>query len=298
MVEQTKILRVFQLIARLRQPFGVTKQKFSEDFSISERTFERYLNLIEEIGYTIEREPPCYFIKKVDRSGLYDDSIVFNSQEASLIRDCILGQQMDKPLAQDIIKKIYMLTDLDDIAANLSHHYTATVINLISNAIKAQKQVVLKGYHSAKSETQRDRVVEPIKFFNNYRYLLAFEPESMQVKQFKTDRIDKAEENGKGFKYQKYHKKNNVDLFGMSGQEPIKVKLALNKRAYYLLLEEYPEAEQSCTKDKDNGFLFKGKVYSFEGIGRFILGLPGQIEVIEPQELKEFVKKKIKEYIL
>jgi len=38
-------------------------------------------------------------------------------------------------------------------------------------------------------------------------------------------------------------------------------------------------------------------VYSFEGIGRFILGLLGEVEVVEPLELTRYIEKKVRNWI-
>jgi len=57
-------------------------------------------------------------------------------------------------------------------------------------------------------------------------------------------------------------------------------------------MEEYPLSEKYLTKISDNEWILETKVCSFEGVGRFIIGLLQNIEIIEPEELKNFIRKK------
>ena len=74
-------------------------------------------------------------------------------------------------------------------------------------------------------------------------------------------------------------------------QLPIRLKLGL--RASSLLLEEFPLAEKEMSKISDNEYILEINVCSYEGVGRFVLGLLDDIEVIESEEFREFLKKRI-----
>ena len=63
-----------------------------------------------------------------------------------------------------------------------------------------------------------------------------------------------------------------------------------------LLLEEYPLAEKGLTGDGDT-WLWEGDVNGMNGVGRFVLGLPRHIEVLEGDELREFLRENA-EFIL
>jgi predicted DNA-binding transcriptional regulator YafY len=41
------------------------------------------------------------------------------------------------------------------------------------------------------------------------------------------------------------------------------------------------------------GYQFHGPVHNFDGIGRFVLGLLDETEVVGPKEFKEYIKNKI-----
>jgi hypothetical protein len=71
------------------------------------------------------------------------------------------------------------------------------------------------------------------------------------------------------------------------------VKLKLNLRAASLLVEEYPLSEQYLTKINDNEWILETNVCSFDGIGRFVMGLLDDIEILKSKELKNFISKKL-----
>jgi hypothetical protein len=55
-------------------------------------------------------------------------------------------------------------------------------------------------------------------------------------------------------------------------------------------------AEQYLTKISDNEYILETEVCNYEGVGRFIMGLLSDIEIINSPELKKFIKNKIKFY--
>lgn len=296
MTEQQKIYRVLQLITYLRKPFGISKKSICEHLDMSVRTAERYILLLKELGFQIEKTDGCFKIQTFSKDEVFDDAIVFTNEEAAIIRDSLLGRAGKDPLSDSIIKKISALTELEDVSAALGSGMTSRNIKHIRDAIDAKKQVQLCGYHSASSGTVSNRLVEPIRFCNFYQYLLAYEISSGLTKQFKIERISEAKVMEQSWKHTQKHQQPNVDIFGMSGTEPIDVELILNDRAKCLLTEGIREAEQFIQSHKGI-HRFKGHVYSFEGIARFIMGLPGQIQIQSPIELKDFIKVKVVEWL-
>ena len=59
-----------------------------------------------------------------------------------------------------------------------------------------------------------------------------------------------------------------------------------------ILVEEYPDAEKDLIPtDDDNIWMLDTQVYRMEGLGRFYMGLAGEIQIIEAEGLKEYGKK-------
>jgi hypothetical protein len=85
----------------------------------------------------------------------------------------------------------------------------------------------------------------------------------------------------------------------MTGETPTSVKLQLSLRAKNVLVEEYPEAEKDLIPtDNDDIWMLDTQIYRMEGIGRFYMGMAGEIQIIEAEGLKEYARKYCKDYII
>ena len=56
MTEQQKLLRLFKLIRLLKQRPGKTIHQLAQSLGITVRTMYRYLVLLEEVGYEIDKK--------------------------------------------------------------------------------------------------------------------------------------------------------------------------------------------------------------------------------------------------
>ena len=65
-----------------------------------------------------------------------------------------------------------------------------------------------------------------------------------------------------------------------------------------LLLEEYPLAESDLTQEDENHWLLQTEVCRYEGVGRFVLGLFEDIEVLGSPEFILYLQNKTKDLTL
>ena len=80
----------------------------------------------------------------------------------------------------------------------------------------------------------------------------------------------------------------------MNSNETKPVKLKLGLRAASLLTEEFPLASKYLNKLSDNEWIFESEVCSYEGVGRFVMGLLDDIEIIETPELQKHISSHLK----
>jgi len=85
-----------------------------------------------------------------------------------------------------------------------------------------------------------------------------------------------------------------MDIFRISSFEQFPVKLKMNLCATNLLLEEYPLSEKYLKNTDHNEWVLETMVCGFEGVGRFIMGLLPDIEIVESEKLKQFIREKVK----
>jgi proteasome accessory factor C len=289
-IPQAKLLRLFQIIAVLKSGHWTIKQ-LADRFDTSERTIYRYINLLEEVDFLIEKDfDNRYFIVTSE-----DDptQAQFSLEETRLIKNLIQSGAADNPLKNLLLKKLSLNSELDSMPRLFVKARLGKFVDILAEAIKDKKQVVLKNYHSAHSNEIRDRLVEPIHFGDNYQSIIALDTSDKACKQFKLDRIGEVIALDKTFEFESLHQKNQSDIFGFSGDASTWITLHLSLRAYLLLREEFPLAVPYIEK-RENDYLFKGPVANFEGAGRFVLGLMDEVKVIGPDPFKQFLDNKVK----
>ncbi len=288
-IPQAKLLRLFQIIAVLKAGHWTIRQ-LAERFDTSERTIYRYINLLEEVDFLIEKDfDNRYFIITSDDDPSQSQ---FSVEETRLMKKMIQAGSVDNPLRNILLKKLSLNSELDSMPRLFLKARVGKFVEQLAEAIGNKYQVVLKNYHSANSNEIRDRLVEPIHFGDNYQSIMALDTSDKICKQFKLDRIGEVVPMEKPFAFEMLHQKNQTDIFGFTGDASIWVALELSMRAYLLLREEFPLAVPFLIKEEDH-YLFHAPVASFEGVGRFTLGLIDEITIKGPQSFIDFLKTKI-----
>jgi len=288
-IPQAKLLRLFQIIGVLKAGHWTIRQ-LADRFDTSERTIYRYINLLEEVDFLIEKDfDNRYFIITSEDDPSQSQ---FSVEEMRLMKKLIQSGTVDNPLRNLLLKKLSLNSELDSMPRLFLRARLGKFVELLAEAIGEKKQVVLKNYHSANSNEIRDRLVEPIHFGDNYQSIMALDTADKVCKQFKLDRIGEVIAFNKPFAFQSLHQKNQTDIFGFTGDASTWVTLELSLRAYLLLREEYPLSLPFLTKQEDH-YLFHGPVANFEGVGRFTLGLIDEITIKNPESFINFLKNKI-----
>lgn len=289
-IPQAKLLRLFQIIAVLKSGHWTIKQ-LADRFDTSERTIYRYINLLEEVDFLLEKDfENRYFIITTDDDPMQSQ---FSIEETKLIKKLIQSGTPDNPLRSSLLKKLSLNSELDSMPRLFLKARLGHFVDQLAEAIKNKHQVVLKNYHSANSNEIRDRLVEPFQFGDNYQSIIALDTQDKICKQFKLDRIGDIIEMDSAFQHEALHQKNQSDIFGLTGDSNTWVALHLTLRAYLLLREEYP-LSIPYTERIENGYSFHGPVSNFEGIGRYVLGLMDEIEIKSPETFKSFIEDKFR----
>lgn len=293
-IPQAKLLRLFQIIAVLKSGHWTIKQ-LAERFDNSERTIYRYIKLLEEVDFLLEKDfENRFFIITTD-----DDpaQAPFSIEETKLIKKLIQSGAHDNPLKSTLLKKLSLNSEMDSMPRLFLKVRLGHFVDQLAEAIKNKNQVVLKNYHSANSNEIRDRLVEPIHFGDNYQSIVALDSQDKVCKQFKLDRIGEIIGMKTKFQYEELHRKNQSDIFGFSGDSNNWITLHLSLRAYLLLREEYP-LSIPFTERTEEGYNFHGPVSNFDGIGRFVLGLMDEVRIKGPEVFKTFIENKLQQQVL
>jgi len=295
MEDHQKLIKTLKMLLTLSNGIRHTVSELSERYEISERTVHRYISSFREVGFAVEQKDGFYRIDKVEKPFKeLHDLLFFTEEEALIIKRAIHNIEETNVLKKNLVEKLYSLYNYGKVSETIVRREYSETVHKLATAIVDKKQVLLRGYHSAHGNIIRDRLVEPFDFTSGYISVWAFDPESRTTKQFKTARIQSVTVTAKPFLFESEHQKQEMDVFRISTSEKIPVKLRLSLRAYSLLIEEYPMAEDFLMTENDNFWIFDGWVCSFDGIGRFALGLCEDVEILSPQSLKDHLTDKAK----
>ena len=279
MYNQNKILRVLQLISLLKKEPAKSIRFLSGILESTERTVYRYLDLVKELGFELQKDQNNKFL--IIGNDDYE-TVSFSNEEASLLRDLVLSTGKESKLKDSLLQKIYLQSELAIQGNHILKAQLGKMVTIINTAINENKRVILKSYHSINSQKISDRLIEPICFTDNYNSICGFEVETKTNKYYNIERITEVILLNEHQEFQNLHQLDEMDAFGFSklNGETFQVELTLTLKAYILLKEEYPKIEKHITKVKGSDtYILKIEVNNPKPITRFILGLKDDIEV-------------------
>ena len=295
-MDQPKIERMLRLMMMLTANTKYTVEELAQKLDTSPRTIYRYIDTFKEAGFMVMKSGPYFKLDK--RSRYFKDIsqlIHFTEEEAYILNSAIESIDPTNAIKQNLKAKLASVYDFRMLAECVVKGENARNVNSIIEAIEEKRQIVLKDYTSAHSKRVSDRLVEPLSFTTNYIQVWAYEVSSGKNKLFKVSRIGSVEILEKPWEFENEHKEGLMDLFRINSFEQIPIKLKLGLRAASLLVEEYPLGEKFLTpvQDDPSHFILDTWVCGYEGVGRFILGLLDDIEILEGDGLKEFLKERM-----
>jgi len=287
--------RLLRMLLMLSGGRKYPANEIAERFGISRRTFYRDQQTLLNVGFAIEQQDGMYWIDKIESPFKELHQLpFFTEEEAWIMRRSIHSIDENNQLKANLVEKLYALYKFGKVAEIIVRREQSEVVSNLTRAISQQQRIILRGYHSSSSNTIHDRTVEPFDFTHNFIAVWAFDTADQTCKTFKISRISQVTFTGEPFQSAHLHQSLPLDVFRISGAQQTIVKLRLSLRAYNLIVEEYPLSEKFLTPLPGNHWLFKAPVCSFEGVGRFALGLCEDVEILAPHELKTFISEKIK----
>lgn len=295
-MDQPKIenlLRLIQLLIGNRR----TTQELAEVLGCNIRTIQRYINQLRNAHFIIESNQRGVYYISTRKGPLKDISnlVHFSDEEAYILLKAIDSIDDNTTIKNNLKQKLYNIYHYVDLADVVVRPQQGEVVKNLIQAIEQKLSVDLINYRSSNSNSVTTRFIEPFAFTTNYQQVWGYEPDSGKSKLFKISRIEKViVQEHLPWKHEKQHIKPQIDIFRIAGENFIaQAKLKLNIRAFNLLVEEYPLSEKFITPLSENEYLLDAPLCSFDGVGRFILGLFENIKVLGDKKLIQFINEKI-----
>ncbi len=295
-MDQPKIQRMLRLMALLSSQVEYTVDELAERLEMSQRTIYRYIDSFREAGFSVEKVRDYVYRLTTVREGVADlsDIVYFSPEEAYIVNRLIDGLDADNALRSGLRQKLAAIYDRTSIAEVGGRTSNARKVQLLVDAIRGKKVVHLHGYASSRAGKTKDYRVEPFSFAANYASFWAFDLADGVNKRFKIARLEEVEVTVHPWTMAYAHHETPMDAFRIHGDTAYRVVLRMNNIAKNLMVEEYPLTEADIREDAERpdkqGWIYDGTVRGMEGIGRFVLGLEANIDVLEGAALMAYLR--------
>lgn len=290
-MDQPKIERMLRLMKMMSGNMNYTVEELGDKLGISYRSVYRYIDTFKASGFIVEKlQKNIYKIGKMPRSYVdMKNLIYFSEEEAYIIDSLINGLDESNTLKIGLKKKLSAVYNVTTMVNYVHRKEIAERIEMLGQAIREKKKVILKAYESANSKEVSDRFVEPFEFTTNCIDIWGYDLEKKECRVFKISRISSVVVLEDYWTNEDKHLKSKTDCFRMSGYEQTPVKLELGLQAKNLLLEEYPLAERDL-RQEGKKWVLETMVSDMAGVGRFVIGLAHDVRVVDSPALTEYIK--------
>lgn len=284
----------FELILTMLDGRNHTARELAEVLGTTVRNLYYTFKVLGNMGFHIVHIHTYYYIDvRSPFLSRISQSVDFTEDEALYLHRMLDRDAGENAMAGTVRRKLerfYHLQFYDD--ARLRRQVCQNT-ELLEQAINERRLVILHRYSSPHSGSVADRVVEPFLFQGDRADIRAYELKSKQNKTFKIARIGRVEIVDTPWFNEEHHRESFTDMFMFSGEVRHTVRLRFGLLAHRLMLEEYPHSAALMVQEDDRHWLFQADVASYVGISRFILGLYDEIEVLEDDGLRAFLREKI-----
>jgi proteasome accessory factor C len=291
-MDQPKMQRLLQLLLLLSGKRTYSCTELMERLQMSERTVLRYLETFDAAGFVVERQKGRYRLHA--GTGAYkalQQNLHFSEEELYLLHSAISSLMPANKAALRLKQKLHTLYHYKALAQTAGKSDGAKIA-AISEAAEKKLCVHLRQYRSINSQTVTDRLVEAFAFHDDYQGVWCWERQSGGNKLFLISRMEGVTVTGEPWRHEAAHRIPFTDAFRMAAEEPAAtVEALVSLKAFNLLCEEYPLAKKYI-QAQNGAYWLQIPVAGFEGIGRFVLGLPGEVKVLGPEGFVAFLEEK------
>lgn len=296
-MDQPKIERVLRLMKMMTGANRYSVEELAERLGTSYRSIYRYIDTFKEVGFVVHKEEGAVYRLGKESPYFKDISqlIHFTDEEAHIVNQLIGALDDTNMLKQNLRRKLSSVYNCTSLANSIVKGKNAENVNRIIEAIEERRQVILHDYSSSHTSSKRDRLIEPVAFTTNYVQIWSFDTSDGKMKLFNTARIGEVEILDTEWQNEAEHRSGHIDIFRNMGFKQKRVQLRLGVMSRNLLTEEYPLAERDLHQEDERHWLLDTMVCNYAGVGRFVMGLIDDIEIIDSPELTAYLRSKLEQ---
>jgi len=293
----------------------VKTKELSEFLEVKPRMIRLYKTELEQVGIYIDSKKGRYGGYILNQQKLIKNlGFTFEEINAFNMAEKYLDQEDSFPYIKEFVK------GLQKINHELPEHLLSTrkveikskgkqnafkakedsLLEIIYSAIIKKQKIKIK-YYSLSSDETKERIVHPyvVIFYSGFAYLIAYCEKRRKVLNFKVIRIEATH-----FLNEKFEKKEDFNLeemitpgYGFVNDAWLQVKLKIDFPKSQSIREKLIVENQQIEVLPDKSIIFTADMISEQEIIAWILSLGSAVEIIEPKNLKEKIKKELNRMI-
>ena len=294
-MEHAAIERMLRVIGLLMNNRSYTVEDIARMIGNKKRTVYRYLKTFRDNGIKVKKRYGTIYTIESCTISWADDVFKGMAAPAGSPEDGIILQRPCQDLTihtgtYEAMKELEMNDILNDAP------YLQKVVANVSLLVKAAstRKKVLVEYESNSRNKRCKLTVEPYSFYFYFNYVWCYEDEERKNTAMRISRITDVQILDEDWPSKPKHRKQVIDAFGCWGHKMIPIKLRLTMQARNLMTEAHPISmitmrEDPAYPDGERWILETG-VCDYSGITRYILGMLDEVEILEGEGLKEYIR--------
>lgn len=296
-MEHAAIERMLRVIGLLMNNRSYTVEDIARMIGNKKRTVYRYLKTFRDNGIKVKKRYGTIYTIESCTISWADDVFKGMAAPAGSPEDGIILQRPCQDLTihtgtYEAMKELEMNDILNDAP------YLQKVVANVSLLVKAAstRKKVLVEYESNSRNKRCKLIVEPYSFYFYFNYVWCYEDEERKNTAMRISRITDVQILDEDWPSKPKHRKQVIDAFGCWGHKMIPIKLRLTMQARNLMTEAHPISmitmrEDPAYPDGERWILETG-VCDYSGITRYIMGMLDEVEILEGEGLKEYIRKR------
>ena len=287
-------MRQLRLVKMLiDMPFQYNKKQLAQRLDVSEDTIKTYVSTLRNAEFNVKCDNRYrYGFEDETTFKQLKDLLHFTEKDQETLREAIEQMFPSSKKGERLKKKLSSIYDYQRLGHAFLRKPYLEKIDLLRQAEKEKRQVLLEGYRSSNSNKVSTRHVEPFHASAEDDILHAYDLEKQALRHFRISRIERIQLLDTNWASSGFHHIIATDPFRIVDNHQIMVHLRLKVGAYNELMERFPKTEYSIKHDAERDIYdFQCKVnHQFYGLTNFILGYHHQlVEIVYPDELKEHI---------
>ena len=283
-------MRLLQIMRSvLDRPFAYTIQELATRHNKHKDTIKGDIEAFRNAGFVMEYDKRFRyaFVENKEIKSL-KDLLHFTEEDQYLLEEAIDQIEGYSHRGQKLKRKLASLYDYRKLGHSYLRKPYLNKIDILEQARKEKRQVILIDYQSSKSNAISDRLVEPFHINPPADMVHTYDVNKKILRHFRISRCKRIKLLDAAWQFEGHHRVKPTDPFRIVDDRQVLVHLRLKVGAYNELIERYPVTKGSIMETaEDEIFDFQCMVnHQFIGLSNFILGSYYLgVEVLGPEEL-------------